>query len=102
MNNFFSTQPIWLNGGLFLIRIVLGFFMAYHGWEVFDDVLMKEYAARGAFKNYASPEFMVYLGKTAELVGGILMFLGLFTRVGAVIIMGTMSFIAFFAGNGII
>lgn len=100
MNKFFSTQPVWLSEGLFLVRIVLGFFMAYHGWEVFDAAKMKEYAAWDTFKNSASPAFMVYLGKSAELVGGILLMLGLFTRAGALIIAITMAYIAFFVGNG--
>lgn len=100
MNKFFSPQPIWLNGGLFLIRVVLGFFMAYHGWEVFDDAKMKEYAAWDTFKEAASPSLMVYLGKAAELVGGILLLLGLFTRAGALIIAFTMAYIAFFVGGG--
>ena len=100
MNKIFSIQPVWLSEGLFLVRIVLGFFMAYHGWEVFDEAKMKEYAAWDSFKNSASPAFMVYLGKAAELVGGILLMLGLFTRVGALIIAVTMAYIAFFVGNG--
>jgi putative oxidoreductase len=102
MKKFFSTQPIWYDGGLFVVRLILGIFMAYHGWEVFDKAKMAEYTTWDAFKNDASPVFMVYLGKGAELVGGILLILGWLTRVGAIIIVCTMAYIAFFVGNGIV
>ena len=76
MKKFFSTQPIWFDGGLFVVRLILGIFMVYHGYEVFDKAKMDEYAAWDQFKNGPSPVFMVYLGKVAELVGGILLILG--------------------------
>ena len=43
---------------------------------------------------------MVYIGKGAELVGGFLLALGLFTRIGALILLLTMTYIAFKVGNG--
>jgi uncharacterized membrane protein YphA (DoxX/SURF4 family) len=43
---------------------------------------------------------MAYLGKTAELVAGFLLAIGLFTRIAAVMIIGTFIYIPFFVGNG--
>jgi putative oxidoreductase len=43
---------------------------------------------------------MVYAGKAAELGGGILLFLGLFTRIASLILIVTMAYIAFILGNG--
>lgn len=100
MKKIFGTEPVWYHEGLFIIRIVLGFFMAYHGWEVFDKTKMNEYAAWDTFKNGPSAVFMVYLGKLAELVGGILLMLGFLTRPAAIIIAFTMAYIALFVGNG--
>jgi uncharacterized membrane protein YphA (DoxX/SURF4 family) len=100
MKKFFSAQPVWYDGGLLLVRITLGFFMAYHGWELFDKAKMNEYAAWDTFKNASSPLFMVYLGKAAELAGGILLMLGLLTRLGSIMIAITMAYIALFIGNG--
>ena len=100
MKKFFSVQPVWLDGGLFLIRVILGFFMAFHGWEIFDKAKMDEYAAWDIFKNAGSPAFLVYLGKLAELAGGILLMLGWLTRLGALMIAITMACIALFVGNG--
>lgn len=102
MKKFFSTQPIWYDGGLFAVRLILGVFMVYHGWEVFDKPLMDKYATWDQFKNGPSPVFMVYLGKVAELVGGILLILGWLTRLAALIVIVTMAYIAFFVGKGIV
>lgn len=74
--------------------------MVYHGWEVFDSETMKGYLGQDAFKNYSSPLPMIYMGKTAELVSGLLLTLGFLTRVGCVILMLTMLYISFFVGHG--
>ena len=42
----------------------------------------------------------MYGGKGAELVGGIFLLLGWFTRVAAIILVLTMAYIAFFIGHG--
>jgi len=86
--------------GLTVIRIIIGCFLMYHGWEVFDKAKMDEYSAWDVFKKSSSPAFMAYLGKTAELVAGFLLAIGLFTRIAAVIIIGTFIYIPFFVGNG--
>jgi putative oxidoreductase len=97
MNKFLSPSPIWQNAGLFLVRIIIGAFLIYHGKEVFDAVKMKEYAG---WANFKSSSYMPYLGKGAEFVAGVLLMLGLFTRVAALIIIGTFTYIAFFIGHG--
>jgi uncharacterized membrane protein YphA (DoxX/SURF4 family) len=38
--------------------------------------------------------------KAAELVGGILILVGLFTRIAALMLAGTLAYIAFFIGHG--
>lgn len=101
MNRFFSSSPVWLNGGLFLIRAIVGCFLIYHGWEMFDQTKINNYLQWEQFSN-SSGKFMVYRGKTGELIGGILLLLGLFTRIGCLIIIGVMSYITFFLGKGII
>ena len=73
--------------------------MIYHGIEVFDSELMQGYMKWDVFKNKAAT-FLVYLGKSSELIAGILLTLGLLTRVGAVILIGTMLYITFFVGEG--
>ena len=98
--HFFSYLPINQEAGISVIRIIVGLFMVYHGWEVFDSETMKGYLGQDAFKNYSSPLPMIYMGKTAELTGGLLLMFGFLTRLGCVILMLTMLYISFFVGHG--
>ena len=84
-NKFISAQPLWQNKGLAVLRIVTGLLMAYHGWEIFDRSIMAGYLERDDMKFLPFPEFMIYLGKSLELVSGILFVLGLFTRFACLI-----------------
>lgn len=95
---FFSGEPLWTSQMLGLIRILVGIFMIYHGWEVFDHTKIEEYAKWDAFKN--SGTTLVYLGKGAELIGGVLLTIGFLTRVACIILMATMLYIVFGIGNG--
>jgi putative oxidoreductase len=97
MKQFFSPSPLWQSYGIFLIRVVIGVFLIIHGREVFDNSKMQEYVAWDNFKTSA---FLPYLGKGAEFVAGILLILGLFTRLAALIIICTFVYITFMIGNG--
>ncbi len=99
---FFSTDPIWASEVLGLIRIIVGILMIYHGWEVFDKAKIEEYAAWDTFKKFPSPSLIVYVGKGAELVSGLFLAIGFLTRIASIILAGTMLYISFFVGNGII
>ena len=59
----------------------------YHQWEQFQSST-----------GYA----MAYAGKAAELVAGVLLMLGLFTRLACVLTAGVMLFISFQLGTGIV
>jgi putative oxidoreductase len=100
MNKFFSSSPILQPQGLALIRIIVGLFMVYHGWEVFDRATMQGYAGWDQFKGLSSPALMVYLGKGAELVAGLLLTAGCLTRLAALVLIVTMLYISFFVGHG--
>lgn len=100
MNKFFSASPLWQPQGLSIIRIITGFFLIYHGWEIFDASIMNEYIKRDVFKNTSSPSVIVYIGKAAELVAGFLLFIGWLTRMASVVIMITFLYISLFVGNG--
>ena len=100
MNRFLSPSPVWQNQGIALVRMIVGFFMIYHGWEVFDPKAMEGYLGWDQFKNMSARKFLVYLGKGTELVGGIFLFIGLFTRLACLVLIITMLYITFVVSHG--
>jgi len=99
MNSFFSSTPIALTQGIALVRIIVGALIVYHGQEVFNPELMNGYMTWDTFDK-SNARLLVYLGKSSELIAGITLLLGLFTRIGALITVGTLSYITFFIGHG--
>ena len=51
--------------GLAIIRIIVGMFMIYHGFEIFDNETMLGYSTWAQFKEMPFPAFIVY---TANLL----------------------------------
>ncbi|MBL7872433.1 MAG: DoxX family membrane protein [Cyclobacteriaceae bacterium] len=99
MKKVFSSAPIMATHGLGIVRIIFGALMVYHGKEVFDPQLMKEYASWDSLSG-ANGLLWVYIGKGTELLAGLFLLLGLFTRLGSLLTIGTMSYITFFVGGG--
>ena len=81
------------------LRIMVGLMMVYHGQEVFNAKLMDGYTQWDVCPPTMA-RIMVYVGKSSELIAGILLTLGLLTRVGALILAGTMLYITFFVRQG--
>jgi putative oxidoreductase len=100
MNRFLSPFPVWQNQGIALIRVIVGFFMIYHGCEVFDSKIMAGYLGWDQFKNMSAGKFLVYLGKSMELLGGVFLFIGLFTRLACLVLIITMLYITFVVSHG--
>ena len=100
MRKLFSPAPLWPDSGLAFVRIVVGGFMIFHGLEVFDEEKMKGYLDWDSFKGFSSPAFVVYMGKVAELVAGIFLTIGLFTRLASLVLVFTMLYISLFVGKG--
>lgn len=100
VNKLFSPLPLWQDSGLAILRIITGLLMMYHGWEIFDGAVMKDYATWDMIKTLPAPLTMVYLGKGLELVTGLCFVLGLFTRISALLMAVNMLFICFKIGNG--
>lgn len=99
MKKLFSSTPIYPDKAIAIIRIAVGLLMAYHGLEVFDRETMQSYLTWENF-NGSAGEFLVYLGKASEFISGVLLTLGLFTRLGGLIAAGTLAYITFFVGHG--
>lgn len=97
MKKLFSPQPIAQNTIIALLRIIIGVFLIIHGKEVFDAAKMEEYTKWDTFK---TSTIMPYIGKASEFIAGVLLLLGLFTRLACLITIATFSYIVFFVGGG--
>ena len=74
--------------------------MMYHGFEIFDRGTMIGYTTWAQFKEMPSPAFIVYTGKAAELIAGLLFTIVWFTRLASLVLILTMLYITFFVGHG--
>ena len=99
-NAILSPAPLFQKEGIAFLRITVGLVMVYHGVEVFDSKLIEGYAKWDSFKSLPNPLLMAYVGKSAELVSGILLTIGFLTRPAAILLMFTMLFVTFFIGHG--
>lgn len=99
MNAFFSPHPLAYDRGIAIVRIIVGAMLVYHGQEVFNPELMNGYLQWDTFKSPGS-KFMVYAGKSSELISGLCLMFGFLTRAGAILAMGTLSYVTFFVGHG--
>lgn len=100
MSILFSSSPYAQPVAISILRIVFACFLIFHGKEIFDEALMNDYAKWDSFKNFSSPALVAYTGKSSELLAGILLLLGLFTRLACLLVIGTFSYITFFVGHG--
>jgi putative oxidoreductase len=100
MNKLFSSESLWQENGLAIIRIITGLFMAYHGLEVFESAKIEEYAKWDSIKDMPAPIFMTYLGKGLELLTGLCFVFGFMTRIAAILMALVMLFICFKIGSG--
>ena len=98
--SFLSPKPLFYETGLASLRIITGLLMAYHGLEVFDRPTMEVYFTWDVIKKLPAFEFMVYLGKSLELITGLCFTIGFLTRLSAVFMAIDMLFICFYVGSG--
>lgn len=99
--HFFSPErKIWFEPGIALIRIITGSLMVYHGYEVFDNKLMLDYAKWLTDLHFPNPALMAYLGKGSEFAAGICITIGMFTRLAVWPMILTMLLIIFGMGHG--
>ena len=100
MPKLFSVQPLLPYPVITaILRMLMGIFMIYHGWEVFSTEPMDRYTGWLTDMHFLAPRYMAFLGKGIELVGGILLLFGLFTRLITVALMLDMLFIVFVLGK---
>lgn len=87
----FSAEPLW-PAGLALVRVVTGLLLMRHGLDVFDGEGMREMGTWLATDLHLPAGLvMAYLAKGSEFFGGLLLALGLATRVAAFSLLVTMA-----------
>ena len=90
----------WTDNAIAVVRMIIGAFMIYHGSEIFNPEIMQRYYQMLGDMKMSNAVFLSKFGKACELAAGILLTTGLFTRIGAIIMAGAMSFITFGIGDG--
>lgn len=104
LNFLFKSKPEYINFGLLFYRLALGISMFYHGYLKYvsgEQGLYKVGAMLSALG--VSSGFEVILGTIAsyaEMVGGILLIIGLFTRIGTLLVVGTLAVATILNLNG--
>ena len=76
MAKVFTSNGTW-NNGVFIIRIAVAFYIFKHSLELFDIQILIKFLTE---INFPFPVFSAYTAKIIELVGAILLAVGLFTK----------------------
>jgi putative oxidoreductase len=100
MKTLFTADGFYTKEGLAALRILVGLLMAYHGLEIFNSSVMNEYAKWEVIKTLPFSNGIAYVGKGIELISGISLAIGAFTRVAALMMAVNMLFICFRIGSG--
>lgn len=98
-NLLFGTAPL-TQYYMLVLRVVMGILFIHHGRNIFNAADVQETADWLAKElHFPLPLLMAYLKMGAMFFGGILLIIGLFTRIAAFLIMFTML-VAWLAGHG--
>lgn len=95
-----SQSPgVWYDG-IAIVRVVLGVMLIFQGWQLFRAHDMNVIADLLFNMSLPYPEAMAYTVKIIELLGGLFLVIGLFTRVMTALLVLAYVFITFVMGEG--
>lgn len=104
LNFLFKSKPDYINFGLLFYRLALGISMFYHGYLKYASGEQGLYKVGAMLSALGVPSgFEAILGTIAsyaEMVGGILIIIGLFTRIGTLLVVGTLAVATILNLNG--
>ena len=104
LNFLFKSKPDYINFGLLFYRLALGISMFYHGYLKYVSGEQGLYKVGAMLSALGVPSgFEGILGTIAsyaEMVGGILLIIGLFTRIGTLLVVGTLAVATILNLNG--
>ncbi|HIA37111.1 MAG TPA: DoxX family protein [Flavobacteriales bacterium] len=100
-----ETKTHWLfkcygNGGMLFLRLWLGIAMIVHGYNSVIGGEMHGFIEYLESFQIPAPELMAWLAKGSEFFGGVLLVIGLFSKVSALFILVTMSVATFIVHEG--
>jgi putative oxidoreductase len=95
----FTSGPLWANG-IVIIRVCTGMLIIMYGKEIFEEGIMTDYTRFLTEKGFPAPGFMAHFAKVTEIVGGVLLILGLFTRQVTVPLMIIMTVVIYYMADG--
>ena len=96
MQKILSTKATW-HIGILAVRVLAGIFIFRYGRELFNIGDLLDFLTK---VNWPLPVFSGYAAKIIELAGGILLALGLFTRITSALLMIVMLGVIFTMGGG--
>lgn len=94
----FAATGIWPDG-VAVIRVFTAIMIVYHGLELFDAKAMKDLQDFLTDTGFPLPVPMSYAAKITEFGGGILLAVGLFTRLITIPLMVCMTVVTAGMGN---
>lgn len=94
----FTSGPLWANG-IVIIRVCTGMLIIMYGKEIFEEGIMTDYTRFLTEKGFPAPGFMAHFAKVTEIVGGVLLILGLLTR-ATVPLMIIMTVVIYYMADG--
>lgn len=101
MKTWLSARPLKNFDTVYaLLRMITGFFMLLHGWEVLDAAQMTDYGKWLNDLHFPAPTTLAYLGKGTELVAGAFLAVGFLTRTAALCMIAVMLVVSFGMGHG--
>jgi putative oxidoreductase len=98
--NWILSSSALTERGVAVIRIIFGCLLIIHGSQVFHTDEMLSYGPWLTDLGVPFPLFSAYLGKVLELVGGLLLVLGILTRLACIMLMLTFLFITIVMADG--
>lgn len=99
MVNSNQAPGVW-HDGIAIVRIIVGVMVIFHGWQVFEKNDMQGFADLLVGMSMPYPEAVPYAGKLIEILCGLLLLLGLFTRLATALLFLAFIFITFVMGEG--
>jgi len=87
-------------GFMIIVRIMTGIIIANYGLEVFSKEHMSGNVKWLTDIHFPLPFIMAYIGKGIEFVGGVMLVLGLLTRLSCIALIADMMVIIFIMGHG--